>query len=121
MESQTHLQLGVKEIIGILEALDKPGQQGGGGRLEGVIGGPEGARDIRSMIDAIDALNRGLGGEGRENGFLTEDREGHEGLEPSRGGGCASIETRRFSFFGTPLKARITLVKVSYLQVSRPL
>jgi hypothetical protein len=48
--------LRVKERNENDEALDKPGQQGGDGRLEGVIPGSEVARDIRAMIDAIDAL-----------------------------------------------------------------
>jgi hypothetical protein len=54
--SQTHLQLGVTQRVEIPEALDKPGQDGGDGRLEGGIVGSEEVRDIRSMIDAIDAL-----------------------------------------------------------------
>ena len=56
VELQTYSQLEVKERNENDEALDKPGKQGGDGRLESVIDGAEGARDIRAMIDAIDAL-----------------------------------------------------------------
>ena len=56
-ESQTQLKLGVKEnFLDALEALDKSGQQGGEGRLEGGIDGSEVACDVRATIDAIDAL-----------------------------------------------------------------
>ena len=55
-ESQTHLPLVVKKILESGHALDKPGQHGRDGMLEGGIAGSEEVRDIRAMIDAIDAL-----------------------------------------------------------------